>query len=247
MELLVPPRYKYNLVRYVSVVRAIAMNETPVERQARLMQLEQELLDPATSAKASLHLEAIGREAISVLNKGLESKSVTVRFHAAEALSYLDEPQSAKVLTDAARNEPDFRRAALAALGAMDHVHAYEGLTELMHVVSAETRYGAFRTLRLRNPADPLVKGEMLKDQFHFHVIPSTAEPLVHISKNERAEIVFFGQDIPLKNPQGLFAGKEIIVTAPDAEQIKISGLHLDKTTKWFTPIPIWRVWSPQS
>jgi hypothetical protein len=67
------------------------------------------------------------------------------------------------------------------------------------------------------------VKGEMLKDQFQFHVIPSTAEPLVHISKNERAEIVFFGQDIPLKNPQGLFAGKEIIVTAPDAEQIKIS------------------------
>ena len=105
----------------------------------------------------------------------------------------------------------------------MDHVQAYEGLTELMHVASAETRYGAFRSLRLRNPRDPLVKGERLGDQFFLHVIPSSTEPLIHISRNERAEIVLFGQEMYLKSPQGLFAGKEIMLTSSDAEQVKIS------------------------
>jgi flagellar basal body P-ring protein FlgI len=223
VELLVPPRYRQNLVRYVSVVRAIPLRESPLERQERLLRLEQELLTPESSAAASLSLEAIGRDATSVLNKGLASSDVQVRFHAAEALSYLDVPAAAPVLTLAARQETAFRRAALAALGSMDHVQAYEGLSSLLHVTSAETRYGAFRTLRLRNPSDPLVKGEKLGDQCYLHVIPTDAEPLVHVSRSERPEIVLFGQEIPLLQPRGLFAGKEIMVTSPDSEQIKIS------------------------
>jgi hypothetical protein len=77
--------------------------------------------------------------------------------------------------------------------------------------------------LRLRNPNDPLVKGEAMRDQFYLHVIPSSTEPLIHISRKERPEIVLFGQDNHLREPQGLFAGKEIMLTSNDAEQVKIS------------------------
>jgi flagellar basal body P-ring protein FlgI len=223
VKLLVPPRYKHNLVRYVAVVRSIPMHETPVERARRLDVLERKLFEPTTSAKASLHLEAIGKEAIPILQKGLTANDIETRFHAAEALAYLDEPQSAKVLAEAARNESAFRWSALAALSSMDHVHAYEALSDLLHVSSAETRYGAFRAMRLRNPNDPMVKGEMLGGQCSLHVLATMGEPMIHISKAERSEIVLFGQNMRMRAPSGIYAGKQILLTSTDPEQVKIS------------------------
>lgn len=223
IKLLVAASYKLNLPRYIAVVRSVPLKEAAHQRARRLETLEQRLLEPTSCAKASLQLEAIGKEAIPVLKKGLASRDLEVRFRSAEALAYLDESDSAKTLAEAARDEGAFRWPALTALSSMDHVHAYEALGELLHVASVETRYGAFRALRIRNPNDPLVKGETLFSQFSLHVVPTTGERMIHISKSERSEIVLFGQDLRLKSPQGLYAGKHIMLNSTDAEQIKIS------------------------
>jgi flagellar basal body P-ring protein FlgI len=223
IELLVPARYKHNLQRYVAVVRSIPLSEAAHQRARRLEVLEQKLFEPTTCAKASLQLEAIGKEAIPALKRGLAARDLETRFYAAEALAYLDESVSAKTLAEAARDESAFRWSALAALSSMDHVSAYEALCELLHVSSVETRYGAFRALRIRNPNDPQVRGESLAGQLALHVVPTTGEPLVHISKAERSEIVLFGHEMRLGSPQGLYAGKHILLTSPDAEQIKLS------------------------
>lgn len=229
VKLLVPARYKHNIGRYVAVVRSIPLHEAAFQRARRLEALEQKLFEPTTCAKASLQLEAIGKEAIPVLKKGLQSRDLETRFHSAEALAYLDEPDSAKALGEAARESSAFRKSALTALSSMDHVHAYEALTELLHVNSAETRYGAFRALRRRRASDPLVAGEMLGGQFSLHLVPTTGEPMIHISRAERAEIVLFGQDMQMISPQGIFAGKQIMLTATDPEQIKISRFTAGK------------------
>jgi flagellar basal body P-ring protein FlgI len=223
VKLLVPPRYKQNLTRYVAVVRSVPLRETAFERAKRIESLELKLMEPTASAKASLHLEAIGKEAIPVLVKGLAAPDLEVRFHSAEALAYLEDPRAAKTLAEAARAESAFRWAALTALASMDHVHAYEALSELLHVSSAETRYGAFRAMRTRNPNDPMVKGEMLGGQFTLHVMATLGEPLIHISKADRSEIVLFGQEMRLKSPQGIYAGQHILLTSADGEQIKVS------------------------
>jgi flagellar basal body P-ring protein FlgI len=223
VKLLVPPRYKHNLGRYMAVVRSIPLGEAAFQRARRLEALEQKLFEPTTCAKASLQLEAVGKEAIPALKKGLQSPDLETRFHAAQALAYLDEPESAQTLGEAAREEYAFRWQALTALSSMDHVQAYEVLSNLLHVSSAETRYGAFRALRRRRPSDPLVAGELLGGQFSLHLVPTTGEPLVHISRAERPEIVLFGHDMQMGPPQGIFAGKQIMLTATDAEQIKIS------------------------
>ena len=72
----------------------------------------------------------------------------------------------------------------------MDHVAAYEALNELLHVPSAETRYGAFRALRTRNAADPLVRGESLGGGFAYHVISSDDvpdDPSVEVGSGRRS------------------------------------------------------------
>ena len=143
IELEVHPRYKYNLGRYLQVVRSVALFESPQQQLDRLGLLERQLLDPVTSAQAALRLEAIGKEGIRVLKKGLEASDPEVRFYSAEALAYLDETCSVAVLKQAAQDEPAFRAYALTALCALNDVPAADALRELFDVQSAETRYGA--------------------------------------------------------------------------------------------------------
>ncbi len=199
------------------------MRETAGERVVRIESLERRLLEPTTAARAALQLEAIGDDAAHILLKGLESPDAEVRFYAAEALAYLDREEAAPVLAEAAANESAFRWHALTALAAMDHVVAYEALNELLHVPSSETRYGAFRALRTRNAADPLVRGEYLGNEFAYHVINSDGPPMIHLSKSLRSEIVLFGQNQPLVPPAFLFAGKEIMIKGLDDGQIKLT------------------------
>src|SRR5207253_10201019 len=59
-----------------------------------------------------------------------------------------------------------FRWHALTALATMTHVAALDGLSDLLHVPSVETRYGAFRAMRIRNPGDPMTRGETLDKKF---------------------------------------------------------------------------------
>jgi len=214
LSLTVAPRYKNNLARYLRVIRNIPLRENPIERTERLQLLEKKLLEPTSSAQASLQLEAIGAEAINTLKQGLRSSDPEVRFYAAEALAYLDQPEAAAPLAEAAKKESAFRWHALTALATMTHVAALDGLSDLLHVQSVETRYGAFRAMRIRNPGDPATRGEALDKRFRYHVIPTTGEPLVHISRSRVPELVVFGHEQRVKNVSLLRAGKWIQITA---------------------------------
>jgi flagellar basal body P-ring protein FlgI len=223
MELVVSPRYKHNLGRYLRVIRNIALKENAVARVERLQVLERRLLEPTTSALAALQLEAIGKESISSLKSGLQAKDREVRFYAAEALAYLDDADAAPVLGEVARAESAFRWHALAALTAMDHVAALEALTNLLHEKSAETRYGAFQAIRTRNPNDPGTKGEVVDKKFRYHLIPTTGEPLVHFARSKRPEVVLFGHEQRIKPPAFIQISRGLTMKGVEGNQIKVS------------------------
>ena len=105
----------------------------------------------------------------------------------------------------------------------MERVEAHDELSELLHVASAETRYGAFQTLRRLNPNDPMVSGETIEGKFAFHVIPSAGEPLVHVARSRRPEIVLFGADQQLKPPVVLSTGNGIVIKDNGKGQLKVS------------------------
>lgn len=214
VELTVHPRYKDNIARYLRVVRSVAIKEAPAEQASRLEQLERQLLDPITAATAALRLEAIGTDAVAALSKGLESKDAEVRFYAAEALAYLDQSNAAPQLAEAAKVEPAFRAYALAALGAMDDVAAFDELRALIDVDSVETRYGAFRSMWAMNPNEPLVRGENLGGQFSYHLLTTSGPPLIHVTRSFRPEITVFGHEQQFKTPLVLDAGKSIMINA---------------------------------
>lgn len=223
VELIVHPRYKNNIQRYVQVVRNVAYRETPRGLQVRLALLERQLLDPVTTATAALRLESIGTDSIDILRRGMNSSDPEVRFYSAEAMAYLDETDAAETLGQMARDEPAFRAHALAALSALDGIGAHDQLVQLMDKPSAETRYGAFRSLWTMDPTDPMIRGEMLGSQFSYHVLEVKKPAMIHVTRSQRPEIVLFGHDLEFDLPITVEAGPAILVTGSSGDRITVS------------------------
>jgi hypothetical protein len=235
IEIVLHPRYRHNIPRYIAVLRSVALVESATQQLSRLEQLERQLLDPFTSATAALRLEAIGKPGIEVLHKGLESSDAEVRFYSAEALAYLDDSKAAAPLAEAARNEPAFRVFALTALSTMEDVAAADELRPLLDVPSAETRYGAFRALWGMNRNDPAIKGEQLGDKLSLHVIKSQSTPLVHVTRSIRPELVLFADNQWLQTPFTLEAGKSMVVKAEAPEHVTVSRFALGEPDREIT------------
>jgi flagellar basal body P-ring protein FlgI len=227
IEIALHPRYKDNVGRYMRVLRSVAIAESPSEKQTRMDLLKKQLVDPVTAADAAIRLEAIGDEqAKEYLLEGIKSDDPEVRFYAAEALAYLDVTEAVEPLVYVAREEPAFRVHALAALSAMDDGAAYDGLRSLLTVKSAETRYGAFRSMTAMAPADSLLQGEDMNGKFKFHKLDMGGDPLIHVTSSHRPEIVFFGLDHQLKLPFVLDAGPNILVNGLSGGQVKVSNFN---------------------
>lgn len=217
IELEIPFVYRHNMDRYIRVVRSIAVIEPQGGRHARLDLLGRQLTDPVTASSAAIRLEAIGKDAVVTLKKGLESQDAEVRFAAAEALAYLGESATAPHLAEAAAALRAARPDALAALAALDDAHGIDALQSLLTSASAETRYGAFRALWTMDSSIPLVKGEKLADVCTLHMLDVGGPTLVHATRRHHPEIVLFGTEHSLADGLRAEAGPAIVITVDDA------------------------------
>ena len=195
VELMVPEEYKHNLGRFVRIVLSIAYQYPKTSKAERVEKLEQQLNQPAFARQAAMRLEAIGEDATGALRRGLNHGDAEVRFFSAESLAYLGKAVGAKQLAEAARVSPTFRWHALTALASLDDTQASIHLANLLHAKTPELRYGAFRAMRSRAPNDPTVGGKMIRNDFYLHVIPSSADPMLHVSRRKRREIVVFNDN----------------------------------------------------
>ncbi len=223
IELSVHANYRHNLRRFLRVIQAIPLNEKPRDRVERLADLEQQLQQPEKTLATALELEAIGPEAVPVLERALASEQPLVRFAAAEVLAYMGKDTSVPQLLAAARDESALRWNAINALGTVIDSDARNALATLLQERSAETRYGAFRAILESNPRDPVIRGEVLGDTFALHVIASSGEPMVHVRRTERPEIVIFGSEVRLENPTVVFAGPQIMIKSEGSDRLKVS------------------------
>lgn len=248
IELKVMPRYKDNYPRYLEVIRNIAFRETPVARHVRMEKLKSQLLDSDKTELAALQLEAIGNDSIPILKTGLKHPDLEVRFNSAVALAYLGQAEAIPVLGEAAVRERAFRVYALAALSTVDDGESHLLLRKLTNAQmdesgkttdSAELRYGAFRALWTLDKRDPYLNGEMMKEAnsdrelFALHALPTTGDPIIHLTQHRRSEIVLFGDDQRFKTPMVVRAGNHILVTAqPGTDRIVLSRYQAGQPDK---------------
>ncbi|RCS44734.1 hypothetical protein DTL42_17605 [Bremerella cremea] len=199
IELAVHPRYKDNISRYMRVIRYIPIAMTTPARLEYIAEAEKLLLDQATTQVGAMKLEAVGKEGIESLKKGLDSDHELVRFCSAEALAYLNDSECIEPLTEAARRNNGFRYRALLALGSFDDLDVIDAMEGLLNAESAEARYGAFDQLKKRSNELPSIAGITLANGVQLHAIRSIAPALVHFRLKDRPEITVFGNDVRLE------------------------------------------------
>lgn len=248
LQLMVHDRYRDNYPRYLQVIRNMSLAEKPVEKHLRMQQLREEIRLGPTAELAALQLEAIGPEGIPILQSGLGSESLEARFHAAMALAYLGKADGVATLKEAAATEPAFRVFALAALATLDHGSSVDALRDLLAHESVETRYGAFRALSTIAPHDPMISAVTLPDElaednpvkpeldaqgrpmlpgsFTLHPVDVPGEPLVHLTRRKKAEIVVFGSQQRFQMPLYLRAGSRIMVQGtPQGDRVIVKRI----------------------
>jgi flagellar basal body P-ring protein FlgI len=217
----VPQQYRHNLPRYLRVVRLIPLRMDSTQGGYR-KKLGEDLLDPVYTVTAALRLEALGKDSVPILKRGLQSDRPLVRFAAAEALAYLGDPSCGQALARSVEEFPDLRSFALTALASLDEAVSRVQLRGLLASPMPEVRYGAFRALRALDEHDPGVRGELLNDSFWLHRAVPNSEPLVHFSTGRRAEIVLFGLEPILKPPFALSAGEFTLTASAENQQCTI-------------------------
>lgn len=210
LELMVHPLYRNNFPRYQQMIRSIALKETPVARRMRVEKLSRDILEPSKAAATALQLEAIGRDAIPFLQSALLSDSLEVRFHAAQALAYLEDSSGVEVLKQAAIEEPAFRVYALAALSVVADADGVIAMRDLLGAEELETRYGAVRALKENNPGDHALGTKDFANQFTLHAIDTDGPTASHVVRYRAPEIVIFGTHQELQLPCFLKAGNNI-------------------------------------
>ncbi|WP_165243704.1 flagellar basal body P-ring protein FlgI [Paludisphaera soli] len=255
LELRVPAVYHQNQERYFRVVQLLPMVDTPELREKRLEATARELLDPKTAGVAALKLEALGPSASQALEAGLQSEDPHVRFFAAEALAYLDEPGGVKVLGETAIQMKQYRAYALAALAAMEDDSARIRLRHLMDETDIEVRYGAFNALRTLDPTDAMLGQVRIlddppgdepideegsdamamtiisrsrpraEDPFALYIVDSEGPAVVHVSRSRRSEIVVFGRGQNLLPPLVLGQGDILLNAADHDDAVDISKI----------------------
>lgn len=224
IELTVHDKYLENYPRYLQVIRHMTLNETPIDRHMRMQQVREQLLVDETAERAALELEGMGAEGLSPLKDGLKAPGLEARFRSAEALAYLGNADGVKVLEEAADKEPAFRAYALAALAILPDGDAILALRNLMNHPSMETRYGAFRALSTAAPHESAIAGINFDQHFSLHVVESTGDPMIHLTRYKKSEIVLFNSRQEFLTPLVVRAGGKFLVqSSPDGTHIVVT------------------------
>jgi hypothetical protein len=226
----VPYEYRFNAQRYLRVVRFIPLQEKPDKMGHYRQRLEKMLMDPAQTIRAALRLEALGKDNIPALKRGLESDQPLVRFAAAEALTYLGSTAGCEQLSRLAEQYPLLRSYSLLALAGLEEAICRQYLGDMLVAADAELRCGAFQALRIADETDKRLNGELLNSSFWLHQVAPSSTPLVFFAVRQRAEIVLFGSNISLLpgSSAKIMAGEFIIGANPGDDRCIVSRFSVE-------------------
>ncbi len=216
IELTVPAKYKGREQRFIGIVRATYLDQTPEITNERVMAFVRELAVAQDKQASEIALEAIGNEAVAKLTVLLSSSDEQVRFSAARCMLRLGGQRGLDVLSRMA-NDTDsaYRVQALQAIAdAAGRAEAAGIARRLLVDPDFEVRFAAYE--QLRELGDVGVTRRLIGRNFFLEQVAQGKEKVVFASRSGQPRIVLFGAPIVCRD--GVFvqsADGDIIVSAP--------------------------------
>jgi len=221
IEITIPTRYNESRRRFVSLIRALYLNETPeITRERINYHIERLALSP-DNPQGEIALEAIGNQSLADLYSLLNAADERVRFRAARCMLSLGNNTGLETLRRIALDRgSDYRLEALDALTSSAMTQTAVAVAgELLKDNDINIRVYAYEQLRKLN--DVAIVGESVGKNFFLEQIVRSERKTIYVTRCGQPRIVLFGA--PIYCNQNVFVqslDKEITINAPADQRI---------------------------
>jgi hypothetical protein len=219
IELQVPSKYASEKAKFLQLVRATYLAETPGLVEKRILRHIQKLASEPNKNAEELALEAIGNASLSRVASLVNSSDNEVSFRAARCMSSLGDRKGTELLWDFARNKNSpYRIEAINAIVNSTGKQAAAQLRAFLNDADFSVRLAAYENLTRFN--DFTISRRQIGGSFYLDEITTTGKPAIFVSRQEQAKIVLFAA--PINCRSGLFVETPdgtITINAPAGEQ----------------------------
>ena len=220
IELIVPPKYKEQRQRFVSIVKAMHLTHEPGINSKRIRAYVERLSGSGDKYSSEVALEAIGNECLDELGVLLDSPDEEIRLHAARCMLNLGSDTSLVALRRIAQEKESAHR-----------VEALESITigakrndavsisrKLLRDDDFQIRLAAYEQLRKLD--DVAIAKEYVGRNFYLERVAQTDLKTVFVSRSGQPRFVLFGA--PLYCTGNIFVQSgsgDVIINAPAGQK----------------------------
>jgi len=203
VEFVIPPAYQQRKARFLSMVAATYLTETPELLRDRIDVFLQQLPATENKERSEIVLEAIGRRCLPKLATLLEAPDPEVRFRAARCMLNLGDDRAWGPLRAMAMDEASSYR-----LEALDAIVAGARRNDAALLARRLLRDSDVRVIlaayeHLRRMEDVVIQQEFVGRSFYLEQVAQTDRQGIFVSRSGDPRIVLFGA--PLRCRDNLF------------------------------------------
>lgn len=198
VQLEVPPAYRQDTGRFLTLVRSLYLSRDPSFESGRARRLAEEMQRPdAPYAAITSCFEGLGRKGLPVLNELYANPNEHVSFYAAVAGMRLGDHLAGDVLTIHAGNpKSQFRFQAIRALGEAESIGGTAlPLRRLLLDADPRVQVAAYEALIRRRDA-AIQSTAVGGDNFVLDVIVDSPTRFAYVKRNTERRIALFGRDL---------------------------------------------------
>lgn len=224
IEYAVPPAYSHRKGRFLAVVAATYMNESPELTAVRADWFVQQLVSGRNAEQSEIALEAIGRGCLSRLAPLLESQNEETRFRAARVMLNLRDDRAVPVLRQIALDPRSaYRAEALeTVVASARRTDATLLLRRLLQDRDQQVVLAAYE--HLRRLGDASIVQEFVGRSFYLERVVETSHRAIFVSRRGAPRVVIFGA--PLRCRDSVFVespdGTVTIDARPDEGYVSL-------------------------
>jgi hypothetical protein len=220
VDLKVPPKYTRQKQRFISIVMATYLSETPEITQERISTFVRTLGVGQDKQSSEISLEAIGKESLDKLSALLNLSDEQVRLRAARCMLNLGSDRGLDTLRQiAADKNSSYRVEALEAITAGASRNDAAAISRrLLRDDDFDIRLAAYEQLRRLD--DITVSQTLVGRNFYLEQITQTEHESIFVSRSGQPRIVLFGA--PIRCRKNVFIQSDdggIILNAPTGQE----------------------------
>jgi hypothetical protein len=220
IELTIPPKYRQQKQRFISIVAATYLVQEPAINSKRINAYVKRLSGSQDKYSSEVALEAIGNECLNELGVLLGSSDEKTRLHAARCMLNLGSNAGLVALRQFALDKGStYRVEALESitLGAKRN-DAVSISRRLLRDDDFRIRLAAYEQLRILN--DVSIAQEFIGRSFYLERVTQTGLKTVFVSRSGQPRIVLLGAPISCSGDIFVQSGKDdLVINAPSGQK----------------------------